>query len=137
VVRQTRYEGLDVVPCGRGTRVGPELLQSSRMREFLLAARARCDVILVDSAPLGAGVDPFVLGTLTGSMILVVRAGQTNEDMSQAKLEALDRLPIRLLGAVINGISQGTPGYKYYHYYSYLPGYAAEDEEEPKQLQNV
>ena len=51
--------------------------------------------------PLGAGIDPFVLGTLTGNMILVMRSGATERDLAEAKLQIVDQLPIRLIGAVL------------------------------------
>jgi polysaccharide biosynthesis transport protein len=138
VIRNTSYERLDVLTCGRRYRNAPELIDSSAMRRLILEVRTRYDVILVDSAPLGAGIDPLVLGALTGSMVVVFRTGQTDQDLSAAKLDMLDRLPIRLLGAVMNGIKRNSAGYRYYHYYSYLPGYGTEDEvEEPKQLQKV
>jgi polysaccharide biosynthesis transport protein len=138
VIRNTSYKHLDVLPCGRRYRNSPELIDSPAMRRLILDVRTRYDVILVDSAPLGAGVDSLVLGALTGSMVVVFRTGQTDQDLSAAKLEVLERMPIRLLGAVMNGIKRNAAGYRYYHYYSYLPGYAADDEvDEQKQLQNV
>ena len=46
------------------------------------------------------------------------------------KLEVLGRLPIRLLGAVLNDVPRGA-AYGYYAYYSYyLPGYEAVDEDD-------
>ena len=45
------------------------------------------------------------------------------------QLEALQRLPVRLLGAVLNDVPAGA-GYPYYYSYSYyMPGYEAVDEE--------
>lgn len=138
VVRETKYEHLTVIPSGRRTRQAPELIDSAAMRKLILEMRTRYDVILVDSAPLGAGVDPYVLSTLTGSMILVLRTGETDKSLTEAKLGMLERLPTRMLGAVLNGIRRSGGGYHYYQYYSYLPGYGAENEDEPvKQLTEV
>jgi hypothetical protein len=48
-----------------------------------------------------------------------------------AKLEVLDRLPIRTLGAVLNDVPRGAGSYYYYAPYSYyLPGYEAVDEDD-------
>jgi len=81
-----------------------------------------------DSPPLTAGVDPFVMGTLTGSLLVVLRTGHSNREITGAKLEVLDRLPVRLLGAALNDVPQGA-AYGYYAYYSYhLPGYEAIEE---------
>jgi Mrp family chromosome partitioning ATPase len=103
------------------------------MTRILTSYRSAYSVIIVDSPPLGAGVDAFALGTLTGNMMVVLRLGQTDRELAEAKLDVLDRLPVRVLGAVLNDVREDS-GAKYYKYYSYyLPGYDTEDETlEPK-----
>jgi hypothetical protein len=54
----------------------------------------------------------------------VLRTGSTDGELAEAKLELLDRLPVRVLGAVLNDVPQS----RVYRHYSYLPGYQAEDE---------
>jgi len=71
-------------------------------------------------------VDPLILGTLTGTLALVLRTGYSHRDVAAAKLEVLQRLPVRLLGAILNDVPAGG-AYRYYSYY--LPGYEAADEE--------
>lgn len=130
VTRPTRYSGLDLIPSGTRLRQGPELLGSSRMRELLATLKSSYDVVIVDSPPLGAGVDPFALGTLTGNLLLVLRSGTTNRELATSKLELVERLPIRILGAILNGLPQGKQyGYGYYSY-AYVPGYEATDEDD-------
>ncbi len=131
VLRTTSHGGLSLLTSGSRLHQGPELLGSARMAELMTQVRQRFNVIIIDSPPLGAGIDPFVLGSMTGHMLLVLRAGETDRQLAEAKLRIMDRLPIRLLGAVLNDIHSGTVGYKYYAY-SY--GYAAEDEEPSEQL---
>jgi Mrp family chromosome partitioning ATPase len=99
------------------------------MLQLITDLRERFDVIIVDSPPLGAGVDPFVLGAATGNMVVVLRTGATDRKMAEAKLKLLERLPIRPLGAVLNDIrAQGV-----YRYYTYLYGYTtSEDDEMPR-----
>ncbi len=129
LIQRTEHKALDFVGCGTRLQTGPELLSSAPMGLLLKELRSRYDVILVDSPPLGAGIDPFVLGTLTGNLLMVVRTGSTDREMAGAKLDLLQRLPIRILGAVLNGVS-ATGLYRYYYrHYAYLPGYQAEDEE--------
>lgn len=126
VLRPTTHVNLMVVPCGTRRRQGPELLGSARMQDFINVLRGRFEVIIIDTPPLGAGIDPFVLGTATGNLALVLRAGETDRQLAEAKLQVLDRLPIRLLGAILNDVRVGEGAYKYYAY-SY--GYLAGDEE--------
>ncbi|MEO8199302.1 MAG: polysaccharide biosynthesis tyrosine autokinase [Gemmatimonadota bacterium] len=129
VVRPSTHEGLSVIPCGTRRQQGPELLGSAAMSHLMAEMKTRFNVIIVDSPPLGAGIDPFVLGTATGHMLMVFRSGETDRAMAEAKLKLLDRLPVRVLGAVLNDI-QADGVYKYY---SYLYGYTS-DEEGAKQL---
>ncbi len=124
VIQHTSLPSVDFIGCGTRRAGGPELLASPAMSQLLISLRSQYGVIIVDSAPLGAGVDPLVLGSLTGNLLLVLRTGVTNKELTGAKLGDLDRLPIRVLGAVLNDVKpEGI-----YKYYSYLPGYAADDE---------
>ncbi len=126
VVQATRMASVDFIGCGTRKMGGPELLASPAMSQLLIELRGQYGVIIIDSAPLGAGVDPLVLGSLTGSLMLVLRTGVTDRELAQAKLSDLDRLPIRILGAVLNDVkAEGA-----YKYYSYLPGYSSDDETE-------
>ena len=128
IVQVTAYPRLALIGSGTRTQRAPEVLGSPAMTQLLNEMRGRYDAIVVDSPPLTAGVDPFILGTVTGSLLLVLRTGHSHRDVTGAKLEVLDRLPIRLLGAVLNDVPRGA-AYGYYAYYSYyLPGYEAVDE---------
>lgn len=126
----------DVWLIGSGTRmhVGPELLGSAAMATHLRELKRRFDVIIIDTPPLGAGVDPYVLASLTGNLLMVVRTGNTNRAFAEAKLQLLDRLPVRILGAVMNGIPADQHAYRYY---SYLPNYGAQEEQSADDEANV
>jgi capsular exopolysaccharide synthesis family protein len=126
VTQTTMYPSLDFIGAGSRFRDSPELLGSPAMAELLERVRTQYGVVLVDSPPLGSGVDPYTLGTLTGNMLLVLRTGTTNLSLARTKLTVLDHLPIRLLGVVLNDVRPGGM----YRYYSYLSGYATADERE-------
>jgi len=134
IVQATPYPRLSFIGCGTRTQRAPEVLGSPAMNELFGELRDLYDVIIVDSPPLTAGVDPFILGTVTGALLVVLRTGHSHRDITGAKLEVLDRLPIRLLGAVLNDVPRGA-AYGYYAYYSYyLPGYEAVDEVEGQRV---
>lgn len=135
VVQKTKYRWLHFIPAGRRLRESPELLGSPAMAELMVHVKPRFDVIIVDSPPLGAGVDPCTLGTLTGNMILVLRSAATHRDIARTHLRMVSQLPIRLLGVVLNDVRpEGMIGY--YGYY-YLAGYGGDGEaaEEVRQLE--
>lgn len=126
-LQTTSYASLSFLGCGTRTSNGPELLNTAAMPRIITSLRASYDVIVVDSPPLGAGVDAYVLGTLTGSFVFVLRTGVSDRQLAEAKLDVLNRLPIRVLGAVLNGVRPGGD-YRYYSYY--LRGYEVQDEPE-------
>jgi capsular exopolysaccharide synthesis family protein len=130
IVRPTNQSGLWVVPCGTRRHHGPELLGSAAMSGLMGWFKSRFNVIILDSPPLGAGIDPFVLGTMTGNLVLVFRAGETDRQMAQAKLPQLERLPVRMLGAVLNEVEAGGV----YRYYNYIYGYTSDEEPTAGQL---
>jgi capsular exopolysaccharide synthesis family protein len=136
VVQATAHPHLQFIGSGTQVANSPELLSSSRMGELMAEMRKRYDVILVDSPPLGVGADALVLGCLSANMLLLLRSGSTHQDFAQARLEPLARLPLRLLGAVLNDYQPDRLASPYQTYYgSYLPGYEAGAEEEQAALE--
>src|SRR5438094_801348 len=128
-IQATRYPPLFFVGCGTRTPDAPELLGSEAMAKFIAGVRQGFSAIIVDSPPLGAGVDAYALGAATGNLLLVLRLGTTNRAAAEAKLDLLDRLPVRLLGVVLNDV----PAHSSYPTYSYyLEGYAFETERGPE-----
>ena len=115
-LRQTSNPGLAFMPCGTRSSRGPELLSSASMLELMRGLKDRYQVVLVDSPPLAAGIDPFVLSTVTSNVAIVLRAGETDRELAKAKLQLMGRLPTRVLGAILNHIDVGVGSYKYYAY---------------------
>jgi tyrosine-protein kinase Etk/Wzc len=126
-LRTTGHTGLAFLASGSRTPTGPELLSSPAMTKLLVDMRGRYDAILVDSPPLAAGVEPYVLGALTANLLVVLRMGLTDGELAEAKLDALDGLPIRVLGAVLNDVRSPAA----YGRYAYaLEGYEVRDEKD-------
>lgn len=128
VMRDVSVHGrLTLIPSGTRRHRGPELLTSARLPALLSMMRSRFDVILVDSAPLAAGVDAYALSVATGNMALVMRTGHTDRRMAKAKMKYLRRLPVRVLGVIVNEV----PATGLYAEYSYLYGYGPEVDRDP------
>jgi len=124
VIRSTGESSLKVMPCGTRMRRSPELLTTARLPQLVGALRDRFDVVIFDTPPLAAGVDGYSIAASTGSLLVVLRVGQTRRRMASEKLRLVERLPIDLIGAVLNGIRPDGE----YAYYSYTAGYEAHDE---------
>jgi polysaccharide biosynthesis transport protein len=120
IVQPTTHPALDFLPGGSRRRDAPELIGSGRMADLVTGLRSRYAVLVLDSPPLAAGVDAFVLSNLTGNLVLVLRLGRTDRELAEANLEVLRRHPTRLLGAILNDVRHGSE-YRAYGYY--LEGY--------------
>ena len=131
IVHSGIHDNLALIPCGTRRQRGPELLTSPALLELMAQLRPQFDVIIVDSPPFGAGIDAYALSAATQNLLVVLRAGETDLRIAESKLELVDRLPIRVLGAVLNNISTTEGAYKTY---SYLYGYALEEDDERPQL---
>lgn len=121
-IQVTEYAQLDYLASGSRLANSPELLSTVGAQRLFAWLRGRYQVILVDSPPLAAGSDAFVLSSITGNLALVLRHGASDRGLVQARLESIHRLPIRVLGAIMNDV-EVSGIYKYYG--NYLPGYAA------------
>lgn len=115
---------LHVLTSGTRRHRGPELLTSGALPELLAQLRSEYDVILVDSAPLGAGIDAYAFGVATGNMVVVMRTGVSDRKMAKAKVKLLERFPIRVVGAIVNDV----PSAGLYQEYSYLYGYSPDSD---------
>jgi tyrosine-protein kinase Etk/Wzc len=137
VIQETSHGNLALVATGTRHRRGPELLGTPRMQQLIAALSAEFDAVIVDSPPLGAGTDAYALGTATANLALVVRRSATDLRMAEAKLQALDTLPVQVIGAVLNEVDSSSAMYQYYSYdpeYVLVEGDAAEDSNVPERL---
>jgi succinoglycan biosynthesis transport protein ExoP len=125
VVKATSTENLFLLPRGKRINRAPELLVSAQMTALLEMARQKFDAVIIDSPPFIAGVDAYALGAVAGSILIVLRQGVSDRKLAAAKLAVLDRLPIRILGVVINGAPAG--GMYRYHGTDYAHGRSASD----------
>lgn len=125
VVLTTGHPQLGLIPCGGRDRNPPGLLAAPAFASLLDACSKEFAVILVDSPPLAAGVDPMLLAKATGCLLLVLRTGRSNLEVTRTKLGVMSRFSTRLLGAILND-ARPSPEYLP-HAYS-LPGYEATGE---------
>ena len=120
VIHLTPHANLSFVPSGRRNSRSPELLASPRLRAFVEHLCQKFDVVIFDTPPLAAGIDGFAISAAAGSVLMVLRLGQTERRLAAAKLAVLDRLPVDMLGAVLNGV----PLEGEFQYYAYSAGYS-------------
>jgi Mrp family chromosome partitioning ATPase/capsular polysaccharide biosynthesis protein len=106
---------LACVAAGTPVPNSAELLVGGRFRDFLANAIDDYDLVVVDSSPLLAVVDPLELVTKVDAALVCVRAERTTVDQVRAARAALANLPGRPLGAVLTGLRRGGPDSYDYH----------------------
>ena len=114
-VQQTGYPNLSILSCGTRMYRSPELLLLPTLRETIARLRTTYQIIIVDSPPLVAGIDPLVLATITGNLLVELRSEDTDLELAAAKLSVADTLPVRTIGAVLNCV-RGHGAFRYYTY---------------------
>lgn len=123
----TEVPDLFVCPSGPIPPNPSELLASDRMREYLEAARACFDFVLIDTPPALPVADAAILGTIADGVIICARAGTLLREDAKDCRERLRYNDLKLLGMVLNRYRSG-PG-RYYKRYHYHAGYGDEGEQ--------
>ncbi len=95
-------ENLQLMPSGPLPPNPADILGSGKMEQVIGALKERADIILFDAPPVVAVTDAAVLGTKVDGVLLVVSAGRTRRDHAERAKELLERVHIRILGAVLN-----------------------------------
>jgi len=124
LVKHTSHDNLFLVSCGQRNGHNPELLTSTRLKTLIDHLAESFDAVVVDTPPLAAGIDAYALSAATGNVLMILRMGHTQRRLASAKLSLLDRLPVYVIGSVLNDV----PTYGDFQYYTaYSEGYATDD----------
>jgi protein-tyrosine kinase len=120
VVLGTNLPGLSVLPAGKSSANGPELLAGTKMARICeeLAARQTGQIVLFDSSPLLATNEAQVLSHLVGQIVMVVKANSTPRSAVKEAINLVSRTAS--VGLLLN--QNTTFGGQYYgNYYDYSP----------------
>jgi succinoglycan biosynthesis transport protein ExoP len=116
----------DFVPSSTKTKPSnsADVLNSPAMKEFLKAARAEYDYVIIDLPPILPVVDVKAAAHLIDAFVLIVEWGSTSSDEVVKAVSASPIVAERLLGAVLNKADEAVmrrfEGYsdRRYAYYS-------------------
>ncbi|WP_221469213.1 CpsD/CapB family tyrosine-protein kinase [Cohnella nanjingensis] len=102
VAHKTAYANLQVVCAGPPPPNPSELLDSEAMNALLEAAKARFDIVIVDTTSMAAASDAMIVADKCDGAVLVIRRGKTKMDAVLKAKETLSSGRVRILGAVFN-----------------------------------
>jgi len=121
VVQKTSIENIWTIPSGPHPPNPAELLNSKRMKDLLAEAKERFTVVLLDTPPVLAVIDPVIVCSLADSTVFVVRAGKTTRRPLVRAVEEIRKSKADIIGVVFNEVRLGRQGIgtPFYHYYQY------------------
>jgi len=100
-LQTTEVPNLLLLPTGPLPPIPADLLSNQRMNEVIGVLKARASYILFDSPPVLAATDAALLGAKVDGVLLVVQAGHSRRDQVAQARQALERVHVRLLGAIL------------------------------------
>jgi capsular exopolysaccharide synthesis family protein len=114
--------GLDVLLAGSPPANPGELLESERMQQVLEAADSVYDIVVIDTAPIGAVSDAMPLARRVDGVLVIARMGRSRRDHAVRLMKWLHGLNAHVLGVVVNSFRQSADqSYGYYGSYGYSP----------------
>ncbi len=100
-LQATEVENLQIMVSGELPPNPADLLSGKRMDEIIGVLKGRADYVLFDSPPVLAATDAALLGIKLDGALLAVRAGDTRRDHTAQARQALERVHVRVIGAVL------------------------------------
>jgi len=94
-------DDLWLLPAGPLPPNPADLLGSRRMEAVIATLKSRADIVLFDAPPVIAVTDAALLASKLDGALLVVSAGQTKRDHAQRAKELLEKINVRVVGAVL------------------------------------
>ncbi len=125
-ILNTNVPGVSILPAGPISPNPSGLLSSDAMEKLLQLAKLNFDYIVIDSPPVTAVADALILGFHTDGAVLTVKGGVTARDQVARTREKLRRSNVRILGVLINNLTEPSGGAGAYRYTPAEYGYGEE-----------
>lgn len=134
---RTNVDNGYIIPVSTAVANPAILLEDPLFKGMLDECAKVFDFIILDTPPLGSVADALNIATNCDGSILVVRGEDTPRKLVLNSVQLLKKTGKPLLGTVLNRVSTGKRGNRYYYnqYYRYGEEYAGE--KSPKKKGNV
>jgi succinoglycan biosynthesis transport protein ExoP len=109
-----QHAQLALLPSGYLPPNPSELLSSGEMEKVLTQLRASYDYVLIDSPPLLLVADALELARTVDGVVIIARRNRATRDEAREVRSVVERLDIRLVGAVMTDVE---PSASYYGEY--------------------
>lgn len=118
ILVESEIPNLWLLPSGPTPPNPAELLGSQSMKRLVTQLTEWADMVVFDAPPVIAVTDSCVVAPLVDGVVLVVKLGQADRNMTLRAKQLLANVKANIIGAVVNDVDNSTgQGYYYYHYY--------------------
>ncbi|MEZ0533877.1 polysaccharide biosynthesis tyrosine autokinase [Enterobacter sp. KB-221C9] len=123
-----RFEkgGIDVLTCGPQPSHPVELLMSERFQGVISQIEKQYDIVIVDTPPVLAVTDALLIARAAATTLLVARFGKTSVKEIATSLKRMERMGVKVNGAILNDILKSAALYYNSGYSHYDYGYTQE-----------
>lgn len=123
IIKRIDEADFDYISRGQIPPNPAELLMHPRMQKLIDWANNNYDLIVIDTPPVLAVTDPAIVGSYSGTTLLVARFEENTAKEIDISIRRLEQSNIAVKGCVLNGVvrrASSQYGYGYNHYgYSY------------------
>ena len=123
-IRKTDIANLSFLPAGIAPPNPAEVIGSDGMAATLEYLAGEYDLVILDSPPLLAAADASILATRVEGVLMVVRAGKSEEEVLRLAQQQLTTVGARMVAAVLNDPDAEVKRYGGNYYFS---GYASDE----------
>lgn len=116
-IQETIVPNLDILTAGPQVPNPFEVVSSQKMKDMIEELKSEYAMVLVDMPPVLAVSDAQVMSSFCDGMLLIVRSGVVKRPEAVKAKEQLERAGAKILGTVLNRISQKDQTMNYYYYY--------------------
>ena len=129
LVKKSEIENLSLLTSGLIPPNPSEILGTKRMSALVKKLESDWDMVLFDSPPLVAVTDATMISKEIDSIILVIKAGQTDKKAFHHTMANLKNINAPLDGIVMNAVTSKSNygSYYYYYYHQYYHYYSSHD----------
>jgi capsular exopolysaccharide synthesis family protein len=109
-------ENLYILPAGAKLSYPSELMGSNKMKDFIAVLKKDFEYIIIDTPSLLKVTDARILSQYADGCLLVISAGENSRELIIKAKELLDKVNVKILGAVLNNFKVSRKERNYEHY---------------------
>ena len=117
VINLEAFPFLDILPAGHATRCAPELIGRG-IGKVIEESTNDYDLVVLDGPPAIGFAEPLQVATAVDGVIIITRAGQTQQKAVASLIATMKRLRINIVGVVMNQVNRDVTD-NYYYYGTY------------------